>query len=241
VTRELVLRGVFGSIIRTYSRVEVLGVRRLADLAGPAIFVANHCSHVDTPVLLRSLPARLRRRTAVAAAADYFYAKRALAGAVSLAFGTVPVERRGCPAGTDATAHLKSLLDSGWNLIIFAEGTRSRDGRVGPMRPGAAVLAADRDVPIVPVHIAGTLEAMPIGSNWMVRPDCGGRWARHAISVTYGPPIYVAPHDERGLVMARVRRFMEACGASLTPDPVGEEREPAASRIEARPAAGHSV
>jgi 1-acyl-sn-glycerol-3-phosphate acyltransferase len=214
--RELLIRGVFGSIIHTYSRVAVTGLEWLDGIDAPAIFVANHCSHVDTPALLGSLPARWRRRTAVAAAADYFYVSRALANAVSLAFGTVPVERGNGAAGID---HLWSVLDGGWSLVMFAEGTRSRDGRMGPLRTGAAALAAARGVPIVPVHISGTHAAMPIGSRWMVRPPGGGRWARHAVSVTFGPPIAVHPPDDRAVVMERVRRFMEACGAETSPAP----------------------
>jgi len=222
--RELLICGVFGLIIRTYSRREVAGLEHLARLEGPVIFVANHCSHVDTPALLRSLPAKWRRRTAVAAAADYFYAKRLLADAVSLTFGTVPLERRGRDPVTDA-AHIRRLLDGGWNLVVFAEGSRSRDGRVARMRTGAAVLAAEHGIPIVPVYIAGTHAAMPIGRHWMVRPEGGGRRARHTISLSFGPPIRVGLLDDRVEVMAGVRRFMESCGAELTPD-----ADPAAGR-----------
>ena len=216
--RELVICGVFGAIITTYARRQVYGREYLAELEGPVIFVANHCSHVDTPVLLCSLPARWRRRTAVAAAADYFYASRLLAGAVSLAFCTVPVERRGSATGIDAAAHIEQLLADGWSLLVFAEGTRSRDGRVGRMRSGAAVLAAAHGLPIVPVHIGGTQSAMPIGRKWMVRPAGGGRLARHRVSVSFGAPIDTRQGDDRFEAMERVRRFMESRGAETTPD-----------------------
>jgi 1-acyl-sn-glycerol-3-phosphate acyltransferase len=217
--RGVVIRGVFGTIIDTYACQEIVGDEHLAHLDGPAIFVANHCSHVDTPVLLRSLPARWRRRTAVAAAADYFYTKRLLANAVSLAFGTVPLERRSRGVGAHASPHIERLIDGGWNLVVFAEGTRSRDGRVGVMRSGAAVLAARSGVPIVPVHIAGTHAAMPPASNWMVRPQVGGRRARHTIRVSFGVPMQVGPDEEPLEVMESVRLFMDACGADTTPDP----------------------
>jgi 1-acyl-sn-glycerol-3-phosphate acyltransferase len=221
VAREVVLRGVFGSIIRAYSRREIAGLEQLERLAGPVVFVANHCSHVDTPVLLLSLPGRWRRRTAVAAAADYFYTRWVLAVAVSLAFGTVPLERRG--HGTGGASHIRDLLERGWNLVVFAEGTRSRDGRVGRMRSGAAVLAAENDLPIVPVHISGTREAMPIGRRWMVRPEGGGR---HTISVRFGAPIEVG---ERSEAMARVREFMQSCGAELAPE---ADPSPGAASVE---------
>jgi 1-acyl-sn-glycerol-3-phosphate acyltransferase len=236
VARELLICGVFGAIIETYSRREIAGREHLDQLQGPVIFVANHCSHVDTPLLLGALPARWRRRTAVAAAADYFYGSRALASAVSLAFCTVPVERRAAGVGTDATAQIEHLLGAGWNLVVFSEGTRSRDGRVGVMRSGAAVLAARRRVPIVPVHISGTHEAMPPGRSWMVRPRGAGRWARHTIPVSFGAAIEVEHDDDRCEVMERVRLFMEACGADTTPDPKLTARRAAASAK----AAGHA-
>ena len=91
-------------------------------LKGPVIMVANHASHMDTPVILSALPRRLRKRTAVAAAADYFYRNRFVAAAVSLFFNTVPVERSGGRRLVKDGSHLDSLLDDGWNLLLYPEG-----------------------------------------------------------------------------------------------------------------------
>jgi hypothetical protein len=63
----------------------------------------------------------------------------------------------------------------------------------------------------------------------MVRPDGGGRWARHTIPVSFGAPIHVGPRDDRFEVMERVRLFMEACGADTTPDPRLAARRAAAA------------
>ncbi len=241
VARELLICGLFGSLIDAYSRREIVGHEHLEHLEGPVIFVANHCSHVDTPMLLRSLPAKWRRRTAVAAAADYFYTKRLLAKAASLAFCTVPLERGASGMSTDATTHVEHLIDTGWSLVVFAEGTRSRDGRVGLLRSGAAVLAAQHGAPIAPVHMSGTHEAMPPGRSWMVRPEGGGRWARHTIPVSLGAPIHVGPHDDRLEVMERVRLFMKACGADTTPDPKLAARRAAAAAKAAKTASGQPV
>jgi 1-acyl-sn-glycerol-3-phosphate acyltransferase len=218
VVREFSICGVFDAIVRSYASVEVSGREQLARLDGPAIFVANHSSHVDTPVLLRALPARWRRRTAVTAAADYFYSSRLLGSAVSLAFGTVPLERRG-GGGTRPTAGLGPLIEAGWSLVVFPTGTRSRDGSVGRLRPGAAILAAQHRLPIVPVHITGTRAAMPVGSGWMSRPPGGGRLARHKIGLTFGAPIAVAPDDDPRAVMEKVRHFLATQGEETTPDP----------------------
>ena len=225
VVREFSICGVFNAIVHTYASTEVRGREQLASLDGPAIFVANHNSHVDTPVLLRALPARWRRRTAVTAAADYFYSSRLLGSAVSLAFGTVPLERRG-GAGTRRAAGLGPLIDAGWSLVVFPTGTRSRDGRVGRLRTGAAVLAARHSLPIVPVHISGTRAAMPVGSGWMSRPRGAGRLARHAIVLTFGAPIAVAADDGPAVAMEKVRLFLAAHGEETTPDPAPQADRP---------------
>ena len=161
--REVVLHGVLGPLIDLYTRRQVIGREHLAALEPPVLFVANHSSHIDTPAILRALPRAWRRRTAVAAAADYFYRVPWLAHLVALAFNTVPVQRKGEGAGPDAASLLARLIDDGWSLLVFAEGTRSRDGTVGRLRSGAAVLAAEHGLVIVPVHVSGTHAVMPPG------------------------------------------------------------------------------
>ncbi len=222
--REGIVCGVFAGLIGLYAKRTVTGAERLDALDGPAIFVANHASHADTPVILRSLPGAYRRCTAVAAAADYFYTRRLLAAAVSLAFCTVPLQRQGGGSGADATAHLSRLFADGWSLVLYPEGTRSRDGRVAPLRSGAALMAAQHGVPIVPVHIGGTRTAMPTGQYWMHRPTPS---TRHPITVSIGAPIAVGAGDDRVETMEQVRVFMAACGADTTPDPKLERRRAA--------------
>jgi 1-acyl-sn-glycerol-3-phosphate acyltransferase len=238
VARGLLIRGVFGSIIEAYARTDVFGLEHLASLEGPVIFLANHSSHVDTPVLLRSLPPECRRRTLVAAAVDYFYVRRTLAAAVSLTFGTVPVERRGRTARTDTNGLMGELLSDGWNLVMFPEGTRSRDGCMAVMRLGAATLAAAHFVPIVPVHILGTHDAMPPGRRWMVRPAGGSRWGRHTLRVRFGPPIQVGSGDDVLEALERVRLFMAACGAQtrVHPDLAGRRAASRAAEADAEAA-----
>ncbi|MEK6228559.1 MAG: lysophospholipid acyltransferase family protein [Actinomycetota bacterium] len=215
--REVMLSGLLGPIIDLYTRRRVVGREHLDGLGAPVLFVANHSSHMDTPTILRALPRAWRRRTAVAAAADYFYRVPWIAGAVSLAFNTVPVQRKGEGVVPDAASHLVRLIDEGWSLLVFAEGTRSRDGTVGRLRSGAAVLAAEHGLVIVPVYVSGTHAAMPPGRKWMHREP--GRFAggRHPIAVRFGPPVRPRDGEHRVEVMERVRRFFEASGAVTTP------------------------
>jgi 1-acyl-sn-glycerol-3-phosphate acyltransferase len=191
---------------------------------------------MDTPALLRALPSPRRGRTVVAAAADYFYRKRPVAWGVSLIFNTVPMQRYGGGLGPDSSAHLDRLIARGWNLLVFAEGTRSRDGSVGRLRTGGAVLAAEHGLPIVPIHIAGTHQAMPPGRRWMRRRAGRLLPRRHPVEIRFGAPIHVQEGEHRAEVMERVRQFFAASGAVTAPPaprpaPMPAQPAPAAAPV----------
>lgn len=166
LAREAILCGVLDPIIRRYARIKISGRERLQGLEGSVIFAANHSSHVDTPVLQRALPGRFRRRTAFAAASDYFYRRRLKAAMISLLFCTVPLDRRDTKAAATTIDRLRRIVADGWSLVVYPEGTRSRDGRVGVLQPGAAALAMQLELPLVPVFISGGGELMPVGARW---------------------------------------------------------------------------
>jgi 1-acyl-sn-glycerol-3-phosphate acyltransferase len=244
--RELFLSGVLGPLIDVYARRRVLGRERLATLEPPVVLAANHSSHLDTPTILRALPRKWRQRTAVAAAADYFYRSRVLAGLVSLAFNTVPIERRGQSSSGGWEDHFERLLDQRWNILFFPEGTRSRDGRIGPMRLGAARLATEQRVPLVPVYVEGTHRAMPPGQAWPRRLP-GRLWRRrHTITVSFGDPIQPAPRCDPTHVMTRLRAFMEEHAVASRPleqagRPARPGRPVAPQAVEREPDAGHPL
>src|SRR5690606_4486712 len=147
--------------------------------------VANHSSHLDTPLIVCSLPRRFADRLAVGAAADYFFDARWRAVTSALFFNTFPVERHG-------QRRLRSLavdlLDEGWNLLLFPEGTRWEDGGMGAFKTGTAQLCVSRGVPVVPVALRGAYAAMPRGRNWPVP-------GRPRVAVRYGRPLYPAPGE----------------------------------------------
>jgi 1-acyl-sn-glycerol-3-phosphate acyltransferase len=207
--RETILSGFFGPVMAWYVRRTIEGREVFDELKPPVIFVANHSSHMDTPTILRSLPRAWRQRTAVAAAADYFYRKRWVAAAVSLLFATVPISRRGGGMDKGAAEHLHRLVRERWNLLLYPEGTRSRNGSRGKLHSGAAVLAAEHDIPILPIYVAGTREAMPPGRSWPKRLTAG-RIRRQPIVVRFGPPIRPLAGEHRNETMARVQAWFDA-------------------------------
>ena len=200
-------------IMNYYAARRATGREKLATLKPPVILVANHASHMDTPVILSALPRRLRKRTAVVAAADYFYRNRLVASLVSLIFNTVPIERRGGSGlGKEDPSHLDSLLDEGWNLLLYPEGTRSRSGGLGRVRRGAAVLASTHNLSIIPIRVTGTAEAMPPGQLWPKRLHGRLRSRRHRIEVSFGEPIQ--PGGDTTALIQRVQTFFENGDAS---------------------------
>jgi 1-acyl-sn-glycerol-3-phosphate acyltransferase len=206
MVREGLLRFVLRPLMNLYTRRRATGRDKLTRIKGPVILVANHTSHIDTPVILAALPRRLRKRTAVAAAADYFYRNKLVAALVSLIFNTVPMDRKGGGLGKQATDHLDRLLDEGWNLLVYPEGTR-RGGGAGRVRKGAAVLANRHKLPVVPIRVSGTRAVMPPGRFWPRRLHGKLISKRHRVQVSFGEPI--KPADDAGAMTERVQRFFE--------------------------------
>jgi 1-acyl-sn-glycerol-3-phosphate acyltransferase len=176
--REVVLRGGLTPLIRRETSVRIEGLDIFDDLDGPVILVANHTSHLDTALLLTTLPVTWQRKVTVGAAADYFFDAWWRAIGSALVFATFPIERHG-QGLSDTPA---KLIEAGWSIVMFPEGTRSPDGWTRRFRPGASALARTHNIPIVPVAISGSFAAMPRGRNW---PKPG----RPPVHVRYGRPI----------------------------------------------------
>ena len=193
--REAILRYAFKPLVWTETDPNVEGLDHLRDLSPPVMFVANHSSHVDTPLVLCSLPKQWRERTAVAAAADYFFDVWWRAATTALVFNTFPIERAG---GKHATTTARKLVGEGWNLLVFPEGTRSRDGWMGRFRHGASRLCLEYGMPVVPIALRGTFAAMPRGRSWPVP-------GRVPVSVRFGPPVLPEPGEEFRSLTPRIQ------------------------------------
>src|SRR4029453_1205538 len=153
-TRLVLLETVVRPAARALADPQRRGIDRVATLEGPAIFVSNPQSHLDTPLMLSSIPEPWRHRMVVGAAADYFFGTRVTSALSALVIGAVPIERtRVNRRSADQAA---ALIDDGWSFLVFPEGGRSPDGWGQPFRGGAAYLSLRCRVPVVPVHLEGT-------------------------------------------------------------------------------------
>ena len=134
--------------------VQTIGLDKL-DPARTFIFMSNHVSNIDPPLLLPLIP----RRTSVMAKKELF--SYPLLGR-TMRFGSlVPVDRGNRESGIAAVRYASQVIREGINMTIFVEGKRSFDGRLLPFKKGPFYLAEECGVPVVPVTIVGTHFLMP--------------------------------------------------------------------------------
>jgi long-chain acyl-CoA synthetase len=145
--------------VRRFCRpLNIDGLENFERLHGPALIIANHTSHFDTAIALGILPPRIFDHTAVVAAADRFYTQRLKAAWYSLRYNAFPITRGG---GRAALSYSEELLQNGWSLLIFPEGTRSKTGDLLPFHPGPAILALTAKVPVIPIYMDGASNILP--------------------------------------------------------------------------------
>jgi len=200
MARAAIVEGPMRVVVSALAAPDRRGADRLAALDGPVIFAANHHSHLDTPLMLTSIPEPWRHRLVVGAAADYFFPTRVHGTLAALTIGAIPIER--AKVGRRSADLAAGLIDDGWSMLIFPEGGRSPDGWGQPFRGGAAYLAARCDVPVVPVHLEGTGRILGKG---MTRPRPS------TTSVTFGRPL--RPNDDENATRFAAR--VEAAVAAL--------------------------
>jgi long-chain acyl-CoA synthetase len=190
-------------VVRLIARLRVEGRANLQDLAEPVLICGNHTSHLDAPSILAGLPAGIRSRTAVAAAADYFFDGGPLGPLTALAFGTFPFGRvEGVRASLDRVA---DFLADGWNVILFPEGGRSVFGTAMPFKDGIGLLAADLGATVLPVHVDGAHAILPKGARLPRR--------RGRVTVRFGPPLAVTPGTSIAEATARIEAAVRALGS----------------------------
>ncbi|MCU1508669.1 MAG: 1-acyl-sn-glycerol-3-phosphate acyltransferase [Glaciihabitans sp.] len=210
--RFVAQRGLLKPLVWRLTRVTVLGKEQLRGLHGGFIVVANHASHLDTPLIMGALPRRLSRYLAAGAAADYFFDVWWRRGLTALFFNAFPVQRT---RANSRTISAKSLLQRGVPLLVFPEGTRSKDGTIAQFKPGAAALAASCDVPCLPIALIGVNIAHPRGTNWPKR-------GRLPVGVVFGAPMKAKKGETAADFSERLRVEIVRLRLQHTPHILGQ-------------------
>lgn len=145
--------------LRLYHRLSVEAVHHVPR-QGAFIVAANHCSNLDPVIVGVACPRRLR-----------FMAKEELfrvplLGALIGALGAVPVPRADRQGAAAVLRLTLSRLEGKENVLVFPEGTRSRNGRLGALEGGVALLAVKTGLPVVPAYVDGSYRALPSGASF---------------------------------------------------------------------------
>ncbi|MBW2997549.1 1-acyl-sn-glycerol-3-phosphate acyltransferase, partial [Candidatus Woesearchaeota archaeon] len=163
--------------VRLFSWPSVKGKENLKGLKGPVIFASNHQSHFDTPVIFMKLPLRFSLKIAVAAWQEFFFTHdlkfKGFTFWLRYVLSTVTFNLYPLPQSRMARKSMEYtgyLLDKGWSILIFPEGTRSTTGKVSRFMQGIGMLAVEMQVPVVPVRIDGMLNILP---RWRYIPWFG--------------------------------------------------------------------
>ena len=152
---------------QSVTELRIRGDQHLDVVTGPCIFIANHQSHLDTPVALEALPPRIQRRLFFGAAQDRWFLKGQKKTILkpwyqSLILGNFPILRGG---GSKALSYAEELLHKGEHVFLFPEGTRAQGDELGEFKHGVALLALRANVPVVPIYLHGLKALRPKGAR----------------------------------------------------------------------------
>jgi long-chain acyl-CoA synthetase len=217
--RLALLYSVILPFVRRLCPLRVKGRENLVRLANsPVLFVANHVTYIDHALILDALPARRARRLAIAMEGerlrDWRHAPHSaslfarLIGLaqyfiVTIFFNVFPLPRKS--GFRRSFAYAGESADQGFNLLVFPEGKRTEDGRMGEFMAGTGLLVKELGVTVVPVRIEGLYE-LKLRSRRRAR--------RGEVSVTFGEPAEFS--DEEPLVIAKeLRRRVAELGRSV--------------------------
>ena len=161
----------------------VVGIEHLAKVNGPALLISNHVTHIDGPLILSVLPFRWRLGLAIAMSGEYLRNWRyppATAGwfdrlrarmAYVLGAGLFHVFSLPRQSGfRQSFAYAGEAMDRGDSVLIFPEGTETKDGHIQPFRAGIGLLASEINVPVIPVKLRGLFE-LKKKRQYFVRPS----------------------------------------------------------------------
>lgn len=170
-------------------RVAVSGLENVP-LDKPAILVCNHQGAADIPILLACLPVNFR----FAIKKELF--KIPIFGWYLGRAGYFSVDREVILSAYKTLEKIVEIIKSGESVLIFPEGTRSRDGTLGKFKRGSLMAALKSGSPIIPIAISGSYNIMPRGT-YLIKPT--------PVKFSVGKPIYIKNEEEYDAKVEEVR------------------------------------
>jgi long-chain acyl-CoA synthetase len=195
-----------GPMFRSFATLEMRGIERLENLAGPVFFVANHVSYLDQPAVMFALPPKIRYNCATAAWEEFFFGDyhgvNRILRRLCYEYGTILLNLFPLPQSQGFSGSLKfmgRLADAGINILIFPEGGHSRDGKMQPFQLGLGIMVRELGIPVVPIKISGTDQVLPHDARFPKRGK---------VTVTFGEPLRFR-YEEPAEIVEKTRQAVE--------------------------------
>lgn len=146
-------------IIKLLFGIKVKSIKKSHKSKHPVIYVANHQSHLDAPAIALSLNYSDQKKIAVAAADDYFFKSWKQYLLITSILNIFPFYRRGLYKRNFDS--IKNLINDGFSILIFPEGTRTRNGEMNTFKKGVGHIVKEMNIPVVPVKIENAYNLYP--------------------------------------------------------------------------------
>ena len=197
-------------LLRIFCRHKLKGLENLRGVNPPVIFIANHSSHIDTPLILKVLPHRFRYRLSPAVRADFFREYFLPSGNHPflhllhfVGYMALVTFSHVYPFSPDSFrrsfAYTGELIEKNYCPLIFPEGHRTETGEIIPFKDGIGHLALGIRVPVVPIRLRGTFEILPPGASFPKRGE---------VSVHIGKP-HMFSSGEPKVIAGKLKEIVE--------------------------------
>ncbi|HVN67842.1 MAG TPA: lysophospholipid acyltransferase family protein [Candidatus Sulfotelmatobacter sp.] len=173
-------------------KIEVKGRENIPP-GQPLVLAVNHQSMADVPILLSTVPLYF-----------HFAIKKELFGIPFFGWylrqaGYFPIDRELVLGGFKIVKTMNKLMEGGDSILIFPEGTRSRDGKLGTFRRGSLLAALKSGVPVLPIALSGSINVTPRGTKLINRAK---------VRLTFGRPVNFKDDDDYDKKVTEVRDFI---------------------------------
>jgi long-chain acyl-CoA synthetase len=206
--REAVRHTLIHILLKMFCRIECTGLENVQTIKNPVLFVANHTSHIDTPLIMHLVPNEIGSRICPAASKEYFdtegewlFTKISKFVSWNLTTTLINIFPMAQTKGyRQSIAYAGELMDKGWSVLLFPEGTRTEAGEIAEFQQGVGLMVRALQVPLVPVAIYGGEQILHRGK---FLPKRG------VIKIVFGKPFIPTGKSYNEITMEVKARILE--------------------------------
>lgn len=191
------MQSLISLVMRLFVTLDIKGTEHIKNIRLPIILMPNHTTYLDSIIVTMALPWRLRHKLSFAAAQDVLYeefGQFALLG--ETLYNSFPFPRKEHENIKQGLESMGTLLDQGFSVVVYPEGTMSKTGQLLPLKPGAGLIGTTMHATIIPIKIIGLQDVVPYG-KFLPRK-------RGTVKIIFGAPISAKLTDDHAAITAKI-------------------------------------